>query len=75
MNVNPAFEMKRLFKATRKQIASFALADDLTVSQWADKYRSLSPESSAETGPWRTKKTPYLKEVMDSFTIRRSGTL
>ena len=68
MSINPEFEMRRLFKATRKQIASFALADDLTVSQWADKFRRLSPESSAETGPWRTKKTPYLKEVMDAWT-------
>lgn len=60
--------IKRLFRATRKNLSSFALADDLTVSQWADKYRRLSPESSAETGPWRTKKTPYLKDVMDAWT-------
>ena len=65
---NPAVEMKRLFKALRKNIASFALAADMTVSQWADKFRRLSPESSAETGPWRTRKTPYLKEVMDAWT-------
>jgi len=68
MSVNQAYEMKRLFRALRKNIASFALAADLTVSQWADKFRRLSPESSAETGPWRTKKTPYLKEVMDAWT-------
>ena len=60
--------IKRLFRATRKNLSSFALADDLTVSQWADKYRRLSPESSAETGPWRTRKTPYLKDVMDAWT-------
>ncbi len=68
MSVNQAVEMKRLFRALRKNISSFALAADLTVSQWADKFRRLSPESSAETGPWRTKKTPYLKEVMDAWT-------
>ena len=68
MSVNQAAEMRRLFRALRKNISSFALAADLTVSQWADKFRRLSPESSAETGPWRTKKTPYLKEVMDSWT-------
>ena len=66
-DITPA-GIKRLFRTTRKNLASFALADDLTVSQWADKYRRLSPESSAETGPWRTRKTPYLKEVMDSWT-------
>lgn len=26
----------------------------LTVSEWADEYRYLSPESSAEPGKWRT---------------------
>ena len=42
--------------------------DDVTVSQWADKYRRLSSESSAEPGPWRTSRTPYLREIMDAFS-------
>lgn len=37
----------------------------MTVSEWADLYRKLSPESSAEPGQWRTDRTPYLKEPMD----------
>lgn len=37
----------------------------LTVSQWADRYRHLSPESSAEPGKWQTARTPYLREIMD----------
>ena len=41
---------------------------DLTVSQWADQYRFLSSEASAEAGRWRTTRTPYLREVMDAFT-------
>jgi phage terminase large subunit GpA-like protein len=41
---------------------------DLTVSQWADEYRYLSPESSAEPGRWRTDRTPYLREPMDAVT-------
>jgi phage terminase large subunit GpA-like protein len=41
---------------------------DLTVSQWADEYRYLSPESSAEPGRWRTERTPYLREPMDAVT-------
>ena len=60
--------LKRLFKTCRKQIASALIPDDMTVSQWADKYRRLSPESTAAPGPWRTKKTPYLRDVMDAFT-------
>ena len=41
---------------------------DLTVSQWADGHRVLSGKASAEPGPWRTDRTPYLKEVMDCLS-------
>jgi len=60
--------VKTLNQAIRRPFASLKPPEQLTVSQWADKYRRLSPESSAEIGPWRTKKTPYLKEVMDAWT-------
>ena len=49
-------------------VRSFTPPEDLTVSEWADKYRKLSPESSAESGQWRTSRTPYLEEPMDAFT-------
>jgi phage terminase large subunit GpA-like protein len=42
--------------------------EDLTVSEWADKYRRLPAESSAEPGQWKTSKTPYLKKVMDCIS-------
>lgn len=38
----------------------------LTVSEWADTYRKLSPESSAEPGQWRTERAPYQREIMDA---------
>lgn len=41
--------------------------ENMTVSEWADKYRVLSPKDSAAPGPWHTSRTPYLKEPMDSF--------
>lgn len=40
----------------------------LTVSQWADRYRMLSTKASAFPGPWQTKRTPYLKEIMDCLS-------
>ncbi|MBF0342069.1 MAG: phage terminase large subunit family protein, partial [Magnetococcales bacterium] len=40
----------------------------LLVSQWADRHRVLSSVSSSEPGPWRTARTPYLKEVMDCLS-------
>lgn len=41
--------------------------ENLTVSEWAEKYRMLDSKTSAMPGPWRNDKTPYLKEVMDEF--------
>ncbi len=39
----------------------------LTLSQWADRYRVLSAESSAEPGRWHTEKAPYQREIMDAI--------
>ena len=41
---------------------------DLKLSEWADQYRRLSSEASAEPGRWRTEKAPYQKEIMDAIT-------
>lgn len=40
---------------------------NLTVSEWADKNRKLSSETSAEPGQWRTDRAPYQKEIMNSI--------
>jgi phage terminase large subunit GpA-like protein len=40
----------------------------LTISQWADRYRVLSQRASSEPGPWRTDRTPYLREIMDCLS-------
>ena len=39
----------------------------LTLSEWADRYRVLSAESSAEPGRWHTDKAPYQREIMDAI--------
>ena len=41
---------------------------DLKLSEWADNFRQLSSEASAEPGKWRTSKAPYQKEIMDAIT-------
>lgn len=41
--------------------------EDLTVSQWAEKYRVLDAQSSAMPGPWRNSQTPYLNDIMDEL--------
>ncbi len=40
----------------------------LKVSDWADKFRKLSSEASAEYGQWRTSRTPYLREILDNLS-------
>lgn len=40
----------------------------MTVSEWADENRILSGKGSAEKGPWRTARTPYLREPMDCLS-------
>ena len=61
----------KLNRAISGCLRCFKPPENLTVDQWADKYRRLSPESSAEAGPWRTKRTPYLAEPMKAFTDPR----
>lgn len=41
--------------------------EQLTVSEWAEKYRILDAKSAAMPGPWSNDVTPYLKGVMDEF--------
>jgi phage terminase large subunit GpA-like protein len=40
----------------------------LTVSEWADQRRVLSPKASAEHGQWKTSRTPYLRRPMDDLS-------
>ena len=44
----------------------------LTLSEWADLYRMLSSEASAETGKWVTARAPYQKEIMDAVSDRET---
>ena len=55
----------------KKVCAGFKAPENITVSKWADRYRVLSKENAAEAGQWKTSRTPYLKEIMDSFTDDR----
>jgi phage terminase large subunit GpA-like protein len=40
---------------------------NVTVSQWADEFRVLSPEASAEPGRWDTTRAPYQRGIMDAI--------
>lgn len=49
----------------RKALAYLKPPEDLSVSEWAEKYRMLDSKTSAMPGPWRNRKTPYLAGIMD----------
>ncbi|GAH55436.1 unnamed protein product, partial [marine sediment metagenome] len=53
---------------TAEEHQEWLLLTGLTVSQWADENRVLDARSSAEPGPWRTSRTPYLRGIMDAFS-------
>lgn len=40
----------------------------LSVSEWADSHRELTGKQSGERGRWRTKRTPFLREIMDCLS-------
>lgn len=54
--------LSKLFKEIAKTVAP---PKELTVSQWADEYRQLSSEASAEPGQWDTSRAPYQRRIMD----------
>ena len=41
---------------------------DLSISQWADEFRRIPPEASAEPGAWRTSRAEYQREIMDAIS-------
>ncbi len=45
----------------------FAPPPKLSLSEWADEHRTISPPSP-EPGRWRTSRAPYLREIMDACT-------
>ena len=61
-------KLSNLNKTVRSSVENFKPPELISVPEWADKYRRLSPENSAEPGRWRTSRTPYLQEPMEAFT-------
>ena len=40
----------------------------LAVHEWADAYRMLSSTASSEPGPYRSRRTPYVREPMENLS-------
>jgi phage terminase large subunit GpA-like protein len=59
----------RALRLTARTLRSrLRLPPKMTLSEWADRYRILSGESSAKPGRWRTDTVPYLREIMDTIS-------
>lgn len=59
---------QRTIELFKKMLKILEPAKDLTIDEWADAYRILSKESSAEPGQWNTDRTPYLREIFNCIT-------
>lgn len=58
-------ETMRLFRRLLKQVEP---PPNITLSEWADRYRYLSTEAAAEPGSWHTDRAPYQREPMNAIT-------
>ena len=52
--MSSAADIKRLNAVLAKVLDGMKPPEDVTVTEWAEKHRKLSSESSAEVGTWRT---------------------
>lgn len=54
-------------KYIKKSLELLKPPEELTVSEWAEKYRFLDERSSSMPGKWKNEMTPYLVGIMDEF--------
>ena len=54
--------------AIKESLKIFTPPERITVSEWADRYRSLSKEETSRPGMWDTSSVPYMKKIMDCFS-------
>jgi len=52
----------------RRFLAALKPTPRLTISEWADRYRMLSSEDSAEPGKWHTDRAEFQRQIMDAVS-------
>lgn len=62
---------KKTFDLFRRIFLVLQPPPNLTISEWADKYRKLPQKDSSEHGRWHTDAAPYQREIMDAITDTR----
>ena len=58
-----------LAAVVRRVLARLKPSPRLKVSEWADQFRQLSREGSAEPGRWRTSRAEYQRGIMDAVAF------
>lgn len=66
---------KKTVDLFKKIVSVLAPPPELKVSDWADNYRKLSSESSAEAGQWRTSRAEYQRGIMDAVNDAKTHTV
>jgi phage terminase large subunit GpA-like protein len=59
--------LKNIEKVIQETNQVWTPPPNLKISDWADNYRRLSPESSAEAGQWKSDRAPFQREIMNTF--------
>ena len=57
-----------LQQVLQESLQYFEPPPKLTISEWADEYRKLSGEASAEQGQWRTERAEFQRGIMDAIS-------
>ena len=63
-----ALKLTAMIELLRTAFQVFKPPPVMTVSQWADAERRLSPEASAEPGRWDTSRAEYQRGMMDAIS-------
>ncbi len=58
----------QLRRAVTEMLRTVSPLPKLTISEWADRYRRLSSESSAEPGQWMTRRAEYQRGIVDAIS-------
>lgn len=61
-------QKQQTLELLRNTVHLVAPPAQIGVDEWADEHRVLSPEASAEPGPWNTDRTPYSREPMRAIS-------
>lgn len=61
-------QRKQTFTLLRQAIQLVKPPEPLSIAEWADQHRILSPEDSSEKGPWRTSRSPFQKVPMEAIS-------